>query len=154
AFFEKKIRPVLATQCYSCHSAKVKKPKGGLLLDTRAGLRAGGDSGRAIVPGQPKKSLLIQALHHTDKNLRMPQKEKLSETVIDDFEQWVRMGAPDPRTGGAPIVRAEIDIDKGRQFWAFQPPQRHSPPPVRHATWPLSDTDRFLLAGLEARGLS
>ncbi len=153
AFFEKKIRPVLATRCYSCHSAKSKKPKGGLLLDTKEALRAGGESGRAIVPGQPKKSLLIQALYHAEKGLRMPPSEKLPDPVIADFEQWVRMGAPDPRTGGVPLVRTEIDIEKGRQFWSFQPPRRHAPPQVRNASWPRSDSDRFLLAGMEARGV-
>jgi cytochrome c553 len=153
AFFEKKIRPVLATRCYSCHSAKSKKPKGALLLDTKEALRAGGESGRAIVPGQPKKSLLIQALYHSEKGLRMPPSEKLSDSIIADFEQWVRMGAPDPRTGGVPIVRTEIDLAKGRQFWSFQPPRRRAPPTVRDTRWPRADSDRFLLAGLEARGL-
>src|SRR5262249_6385940 len=131
AFFEKKIRPVLATQCYSCHSAEAKKDRGGLRLDTRQGLLRGGDSGPVLVPGDPEKSLLIRALRHQDKDLRMPPKEKLPDTVVADFEQWVRMGAPDPRGGDAAVARAEVDIEKGRQFWAFGPPRRHSPPPVR-----------------------
>jgi hypothetical protein len=83
----------------------------------------------------------------------MPPKEKLAEAVLGDFEQWVRMGAPDPRAGGAPVVRQGIDLEKGRQFWAFQTPRRHSPPTVRDTTWPRSDVDRFLLARLETRGL-
>ncbi len=152
AFFEKRIRPVLVDKCYSCHSA-TKKPKGGLLLDTREGLRAGGDSGPVLAPGEPKKSLLIQALHHPSKGLGMPPKEKLPEAVIADFEQWVRVGAPDPRSGGAPILRQEIDIEQGRRFWAFQAPRRPSAPLVRDQAWPRSDIDRFLLAQLEARGL-
>ena len=101
AFFEKKIRPVLVDQCYSCHSAEAEKLKGGLALDTRDGLRAGGDSGASIVPGSPDKSLLITALRHTDDDLKMPPKQKLPAAVIADFEQWVAMGAPDPREGAA-----------------------------------------------------
>src|SRR3954467_10952935 len=90
AFFEKKIRPVLVVQCYGCHSAKADKVKGGLRLDTRDGLRTGGDSGPAIVPGQPDRSLLVQALRHADSAPAMP-KEKLPDAVIDDFERWVKM---------------------------------------------------------------
>jgi hypothetical protein len=152
-FFEKKIRPVLVTRCYSCHSADAKALKGGLRLDTREGVRAGGDSGPAVVPGEPNESILIQALHHRENGLRMPPKEKLPEDVIADFERWVRMGAADPRTGGAPVARPEIEIEKGRGFWAFEPPQRHQPPAVHDHAWPRSEVDQFLLAGLEARGL-
>src|SRR5436190_15838221 len=61
-FFEKRIRPILAGHCYECHSAAGKKTKGGLGLDTRDGLRKGGDSGPALVPGTPEKSLLIRAV--------------------------------------------------------------------------------------------
>src|SRR5262249_11746740 len=130
-FFEKNIRPVLATKCYSCHSAEAKSLKGGLRLDTREGLRQGGNSGPILVGGNPKKSLLIKAMRHEEKDLQMPPKEKLPDTVIADFEHWVRIGAPDPRTGGAPVVRAGIDIEKARQFWAFRPPQRQEAPQVR-----------------------
>src|SRR5205807_1570091 len=95
-FFEAKIRPVLVDQCYSCHSAKAEKLKGGLALDTRDGLRAGGDSGASIVPGSPDKSLLVRALRHTDKDLKMPPKEKLPDAGIADLERGVAWGAPDP----------------------------------------------------------
>jgi cytochrome c553 len=152
-FFEKSIRPVLATKCYACHSAEAKKQKGGLRLDTREGLRLGGDSGRAIVPGNPRKSLLIQAISHQDKQLKMPPKEMLPESVIADFEHWVRIGAPDPRVGGEPIVRQGIDIAKGKQFWAFQPPRPTPPPAVKDTAWPRADLDRFVLARLEAKGM-
>ena len=93
-FFEKKIRPVLVEQCYECHSsaAQAKKAlKGGLLLDSKQGLLAGGDSGPALVPGKPKISLLIQALHH-DGEVKMPPKGKLSLQMIADFETWVNLG--------------------------------------------------------------
>src|SRR6188474_2556105 len=95
-FFEAKIRPVLAAECYECHNAK--KTKGGLRLDYRAGWQKGGDTGDAIVPGDPKKSLLIASIKHTDPDLKMPDKSpKLDDAVIADFEKWIGMGAPDPR---------------------------------------------------------
>jgi cytochrome c553 len=154
AFFEKKIRPVLVAECYGCHSAKAEKLKGDLRLDTRDGVRKGGDSGAAIVPGDPAKSLLIQAIKQTDKDLAMPPKKKLSDAVIADFETWVTAGAPDPRgEGKSTAVRGEIDIEKGRQFWAFQPPKKSAPPAVKNVAWAKTDIDRYLLAGMESQGL-
>src|SRR5579884_1414937 len=152
AFFEKKIRPVLADSCFSCHSKESGKSKGGLLLDTRDAVLKGGANGPALVPGEPNKSLLIKALRYHNENLHMPPKGKLPDAVIADFEQWVRMGAPDPRTGGA-VARHDIDIEKGRRFWAFQPPRKHAAPRVRDTAWPRSDVDRFLLAAMEAKGV-
>src|SRR5258708_2474523 len=102
AFFEKNIRPVLASKCYSCHSAKSERVKGGPPLDTRDGPRGGGDNGPAVVPRSLEKSLLIAAIRYTDKDTQMPPQKsggKLSDDVIASFEQWVRMGAPDPRDG-------------------------------------------------------
>jgi hypothetical protein len=125
AFFEKKIRPVLIDKCYSCHSEETKKgPKGGLLLDTREGLRKGGDSGPAVVPGNPKASLLIKALKG-DGAEAMPPKEKLSADVVADFEAWVKAGAADPRAGKAAAKKTEpIDVEAGKRHWAFQPPKK------------------------------
>ena len=155
AFFEKKIRPVLVAKCYECHSsANKKKIRGGLVLDSRAGLRAGGDTGPAIVPGKPAQSLLVKALRHGEARLKMPPREKLSDDVVADFERWVKMGAPDPRDGKAVVARGEIDIEKGRRFWAFQLPTRAAPPAVKKTDWPHGDIDRFLLAAQEARGLA
>jgi hypothetical protein len=151
AFFEKKIRPVLVGQCYACHSEEAKKDKGSLRLDTRDGIRKGGDTGPAVVPGDPKRSLLLTALRQTAE-LKMPPKSKLTDEVVADFEKWIATGAADPRDGAKAVAR-EIDIEKGRQFWAFQPPKKVAPPAVRDAAWPRTDVDRFLLAGLEAKGL-
>ena len=106
-FFEKKIRPVLIERCYSCHSAKAqteKKLEGQLLLDSRAGIRKGGETGPAIVPGDVKKSLLIQAIRH--ESVEMPPKSKLPDNVIADFVKWVEMGAPDPRNAAAVLFRS------------------------------------------------
>ena len=152
AFFEKKVRPVLVEHCYKCHSEKADKLRGGLALDTRAGTRAGGDSGPAVVPGSPERSLLVKAIRSTDQATAMPPKGKLPDHVIADLEAWVKMGAPDPRDG-AKVVRQEIDVVKGREFWSFQPPKKTAAPAVKDAAWPRSDIDRFLLAALEAKGL-
>ena len=100
--FEKTVRPVLVDRCYSCHSAGAEKVKGHLLLDTREGLLKGGDLGPSIVPGDPDRSLLIKALRWTDENLQMPPKKALPKDVVDAFETWVRLGAPDPRGAAAP----------------------------------------------------
>src|SRR4051794_17539733 len=97
-FFESRIRPLLADNCYKCHSQLSEKVKGGLLLDTREGTLKGGETGAAIVPGDPEKSLLIKAVRYTDPDLQMPPKnKKLSEAQIADLVAWVKMGAPDPR---------------------------------------------------------
>ncbi len=154
SFFEKKIRPVLATHCYKCHAADAEKVRGELLLDTREGVRKGGETGPIIVAGNPEKSLLIKALRYKDDKLKMPKKEKLPDEVIADFEQWVKMGAPDPRDGGIKLAKPELDIEKGRKFWAFQPPQKAPPPAVKDSAWPRTEVDRFLLASLEAKGMA
>src|SRR5262245_45525255 len=150
-FFEAKIRPVLVTHCYECHSAEAKKARGRLRLDTRATLLKGGESGPAIVPGKPVDSLLIKALRHD--GLAMPPKSKLPSSVVADFERWIKMGAPDPRDGAAAPARAAVDVEAGKKFWAYRPVQRHAPPAVRDASWPRTDVDRFVLAALEAKDL-
>jgi hypothetical protein len=152
-FFESKIRPVLVKQCYSCHAKNAKKVKGGLLLDSRAAMLAGGENGPAIVPGKPEKSLLISALKHID--YEMPPNVRLPARVIANFEKWVRMGAPDPRKGDRPgVVQKSIDIKKGRQFWAFRPVTNPAAPKVKNISWPRDDIDRFLLAALEKKNLA
>ena len=154
-FFEKKIRPVLVEHCYECHSSSAresKKLKGGLLLDTRNGLRTGGESGPAIVPGQPGKSLLLTALRGNGDAVVMPPKGKLSDAVIADFEKWIQSGAPDPRDEAATSTKV-IQWAEARRFWAFQPPVKHAAPQVKEANWPRNDVDRFILAELEQRGL-
>jgi hypothetical protein len=159
-FFEKNIRPVLAQKCYGCHSKESGKQKGGLSLDTREGIRMGGDSGHAVMPGDPTESMLMNAIRYTDKDMEMPpQKEggKLPDEVIAKFEQWIRMGAPDPRGGDAvamkPIASKNWDIQKAREFWAFQIPKAQTPPAVQDSKWPRSDVDRFILAAQEAAKL-
>ena len=151
-FFENKIRPVLIEHCYSCHSAEAKKNKGGLLLDTREGIRRGGDKGHAVVPGDTEKSLLIKAIRYEDPDLEMPPKKKLPAEVIADLEKWVAAGAIDPREGKAAAV-STIDVVEGRKHWSFQPIAKPAVPEVRDKSWPKTDIDRFILAALEAKGL-
>jgi hypothetical protein len=154
-FFEKSIRPVLVKECYSCHAATAQKIRGGLKLDTREDLRKGGETGPAIIPGDAANSLLIKAIKHAQEELKMPPKKKLDAETIAAFEKWIAMGAPDPRDGSATkVTKVEIDIEKGRKFWAFQPPSKPAVPTVKDTAWPRSDIDRFLLAALEAKGLN
>ncbi|HEU0123996.1 MAG TPA: PSD1 and planctomycete cytochrome C domain-containing protein [Bryobacteraceae bacterium] len=146
-FFESRIRPVLAEKCYGCHSSKLREPKANLQLDTRAGLRKGGDSGPVILPGDPAGSRLLTAISYTDFHLRMPPTGKLPDAAIADFKSWIAGGAPDPRVDGpvAAARKAGIDLDRGRKFWAFQP--------LEGSPWPSGGIDSFLLAKLEAKSL-
>ncbi len=156
AFFEKKIRPVLVNKCYECHSAEADKVKGGLALDTREGLRLGGDSGPAVVPGDLTASLLIEAIRYQNKDSAMPPQKsggKLPDAVIQDFEQWVRMGAPDPRDGAATAVNKQEAWKTAQDWWAWQPPKKSPAPAVQDTAWPRNDVDRFLLSALEQKGL-
>ncbi len=156
-FFEKKIRPILADNCYSCHASTMKSPKGGLVLDTKAGLLKGGVSGAAIVPGKPQQSLLLRAINQRDLNLKMPPGDKLSDAVIADFEQWIAMGAIDPRTDTAALTTSAklsgIDFNKGRQWWAFQPLLEMAAPVVKQTSWGRTKIDSFILAQLEQNRL-
>jgi hypothetical protein len=155
AFFEAKIRPVLVMRCGKCHSSTAEKLRGGLHLDSREGLRRGGDTGPAIVPGQPDESLLIRAIRYRDDELQMPPKGKLPDAVVADFEAWVKMGAPDPRDAPAvATARPSADLGKARAFWSFRPPKKSSPPAVTRSDWPRDEIDRFLLAAIKSRGLA
>jgi uncharacterized protein DUF1553/uncharacterized protein DUF1549/cytochrome c len=155
-FFEKKIRPALAENCYACHSEKSKKPRGGLQLDSIEAMLKGGASGQpAIVPGDPEKSLLIKAIRHTDAKLQMPMGGKLPDQVIKDFEAWVKMGAPAPRGSSTTAASnyPSYNFDEARKFWSFQPLKDHQPPKVKNGAWVKSPIDRFILAKLEEKGL-
>jgi hypothetical protein len=144
--FETSVRPLLVEQCQKCHGEK--KQFAGLRLDSRAAILAGGDAGAAIVPGKPAESLLIRAVRQVDDDLKMPPKSKLTDRQITDLVRWVEMGAPFPvasKSGGA---------SRDPNHWAFQPPSDPSAPAVKNAAWPKSPLDNFILAKLEAAGLS
>ena len=155
-FFERKIRPVLAEQCYGCHSAaavSTGKLKAGLQLDTQEGVKLGGNRGPALIPGKPATSLLLAALRQ-DGKLKMPPTKKLPSSVILDFEKWIAMGAPDPRDGKAAVMLgAAVDIEKGREHWAFKPLRQISPPNVRDRRWIRTGIDRFVRHRQEAVGV-
>ena len=146
-FFREKIRPVLEASCFGCHSASAAKVKGGLLLDSREALLRGGDTGPAVVAGKGGESLLIQAIRHADGMAMPPKKPRLADSVIDDFERWVDMGAPVPGTEAA-----GPRLDDARRHWAFQPVRKANPPEVRDPGWVRTPVDAFVLAKLEGRG--
>lgn len=159
-FFETRIRPVLAQECYECHSESGKR-KGGLLLDSRPGWQEGGDSGPVLVPGDPATSLLIQSIRHAHADLQMPKNgAKLDEAILADFERWVREGAPDPRDHAPTPEQLRQDTDwnavlqRRKQWWCFQPLQVQ--PPARPLT-PVelaAEIDRQLEAAIAAAGLT
>jgi len=149
-FFERQIRPLLATKCYQCHSQESKKSKGGLLLDSPEGLRKGGDSGELFVTGDPDKSLLIKAVRYQDEDLRMPPDGKrLTDAQIADLEEWVKRGAPLPRVD----IREDKIKASARTHWAFQPVRQPAIPVVKNQPWVKSPVDAFILAKLEAAGM-
>ncbi|MCH2202517.1 MAG: PSD1 and planctomycete cytochrome C domain-containing protein [Fuerstiella sp.] len=156
AFFETHIRPVLIENCYQCHSNEALnagKLQGKLLLDSRDAIRLGGDSGPAVVPGDPNSSILISAIKHD--SLEMPPKSRLPQEVIDNFVKWVAMGAPDPRNSEIPVQsKPDIDIVAGRTFWSFQPLQHTHTPDVVNTSWTRTEIDRFILAKLEAEEIT
>ena len=152
-FFENKIRPVLARECYGCHSTRAQV-KGGLWLDTKVGTRNGGDSGAGVVPGELEESSVWGAINHDD--FRMPPGKKLSKNEIADFKQWIEMGAPDPRVKKISKVNSKIteeDIAEGKQFWSFKNPRNPDLPEIENTAWPKNDIDHFILSELEQRGL-
>lgn len=152
AYFEQHIRPLLISHCYECHG--VKKQKGGLRLDSQAAMLRGGDNGAVLVTGKPEESLMIRAVSYQDPNLKMPPKQKLSPHLVDRLREWIKLGAPDPRTDGEVVVaKAGIDIEAGRKFWSFQPLIKPAVPQPRNSTWGRSEIDAFILARLEASGL-
>jgi Protein of unknown function (DUF1549)/Protein of unknown function (DUF1553)/Planctomycete cytochrome C len=161
-WFENKIRPVLVERCYKCHSSQSDKLKGGLLLDSRAGMLKGGESGQpAIVPGDAERSRLIEAIRYKNEDLQMPppKQGKLSEEQIAHFVAWVNMGAPDPRTNQtsnpAPplIANANTRSIIQKRHWAFQLPREPALPNVKLKSWPKTPLDYFILARLEEKGL-
>jgi hypothetical protein len=156
-FFEKKIRPLLIEHCLKCHSSSTgEKLKGGLALDTRDGVLKGGDNGPALVPGQPDRSLLIKAVRYADENLQMPPKnKKLAAAQIADLEEWIRLGAPDPRTGAKAVSGPALsDPAKVRDHWAFKPVKKPAVPTVKNTARVWTPVDAFVLAKLEAQGLT
>jgi cytochrome c553 len=152
-FFEKRVRPVLVEHCHKCHGPK--DTKGGLRLDSRAAMMRGGDTGPAIIPGEPSDSLLIDAVRYDPDGYQMPPTGKLPDDAIAALTEWVRQGAVWP--GGDESVAGgpqEFDLAARAQHWSFQPVQAVTPPDVQRADWCRNPVDRFVLSKLEAAGLS
>jgi mono/diheme cytochrome c family protein len=146
AFFEQRIRPLLAEKCYSCHSARAEKLKGGLRLDTRTGLAKGGEGGSVLVPGQPEQSRLIAAVRRSDPDTAMPPKAEhsLTKDQVADLVAWVQAGAIDPRSDELPA-----GTSSSSRHWAFQPVASVTPPEGSDA----NPIDRFVRAKLRANRL-
>src|SRR5215475_9334273 len=153
-FFESKVRPIFSENCYKCHSGATGAPKAGLELDWKGGWEKGGTDGPAIVPGNPDKSLLIQAVRYTDSSLQMPPTAMLSADQIDDLVSWVRMGAPDPRTARPSTNAASYGGANKKDHWAFKPVSNPKPPAVKDSAWVKNDIDRFVLSKLESEGMN
>ena len=156
AFFESRIRPVLVEHCYSCHSTKAKKLKAELYLDNREAALKGGESGVIIKPGDVDGSLLIRAMRYKEESLEMPPKAKLPDKVVADFEKWVKMGAPWPKTGDAVIATGigGFDFEKfRREHWSFRPVKKPDLPLVANPKWTQRPIDYFVLSRLNEAGM-
>ena len=150
-WFETNIRPILATKCYSCHAERDDKDEGGLTLDTRQGWEKGGDHGPAIVPKDADASLIIRAVRYSDPDLQMPPDKKLSDRQIKLLEQWVTLGAFDPRKDVQPKSKNDsVDPIAGRSHWAFKPLSLASLSSLKNTSsvadrnWIRSPIDRFV----------
>ena len=157
SFSRRRFAPCLSSIAMNAMPSSAKKMRGGLLLDSRDGVRKGGDSGPAIVPGDPDKSLLIKAVRYTDPEMKMPKKGKLPAALIADLEAWVKMGRPDPRDRATTLKAAkswdEI-VRERRTWWSLQPVKQPSVPKPKNADW-SKRSDRSLLArGMEEKGLT
>ncbi len=142
-FFERQVRPILVDNCQKCHGDK--KQEGDLRLDARETLLVGGLSGAAITPGEPNKSLLIAAVRH-EGDIKMPPKSKLTDAQIETLSQWVKIGAPWPKTSVVAPTQ-----DAARSHWAFQPVVDPAVP--EHAAGD-SPIDAFIDARLTKAGLT
>ena len=155
AFFEKNVRPVLVSRCYGCHSAETK-PAGFLRVDDRNGLLRGGDSGPAVVPGDPDNSLIIKRITHADPKKRMPKEGGLvTEAELANIRAWIKDGAAWPREVIPSFIgRARPSYEKIKAtHWSLQPVKETKAPAVRNRAWASSDVDRFILAKLEEKNL-
>ncbi len=153
--FESKVRPVLVENCYACHSADAPSVFANLRLDSRSGLLRGGDSGPAVVPGDPASSLLLRAVRGEAMTL-MPPTGRLNPAQIDDLAAWVAHGAPWPADDAPelPDPSEAFDLDRRRrEHWAWRPVRPGRLPAVSDERWPRSGIDRFILARLEEEGL-
>ena len=152
-FFETKVRPILAGTCQKCHAGE--NHKGGLRLDSRESLLKGGESGVAIVPGNPAASPMIDAVNY--RGLEMPPTGKLNPRQIAALAEWVQMGAPWPKEAPSSSASRRSDFtitDEDRHYWAYQPVGKPAIPKVSRPDWVANPIDAFVLAQLEEKGLA
>ncbi|MCE9527564.1 MAG: PSD1 and planctomycete cytochrome C domain-containing protein [Planctomycetales bacterium] len=159
-FFEKQVRPILVSRCFDCHSGKLadgaKEPKGNLRLDSLEAAKKGGDTGPAVVPGNLKESLLVDAINY-GQLYQMPPKTKLPAEEIATLTKWVEMGAPWPKGAGESVAAGDKTFDLAKRkadHWCWQPVKKVAPPVVRSEAWPRQPLDRFILAKLEEKGIT
>jgi mono/diheme cytochrome c family protein len=148
-FYEANIRPLLVNNCLECHG---EDKQGGLQLDSRAAMLAGTDQGPSIVPGKPEQSRLIAAVSYKHE-IKMPPEGKLPDEEVAKLEAWIRMGAPAPE-GDLPVPEPSHREAAAKSHWAFQPVVKPPVPAVRQTDWPQTPLDNFILARLEAEGLT
>jgi hypothetical protein len=152
--FEKTVRPLLVEHCYKCHSAESKKVKGGLRVDGRKHLLDGGDGGPAVVPGDPAKSKLIEAVKYTNNDLLMPPKGKLPADAIAALEAWVKDGAPWPNDTATAAKKDDFDLARRKaEHWAWKPLRQFQVPGSKFQVKDTKPVDAFILARLEKAGL-
>jgi Protein of unknown function (DUF1553)/Protein of unknown function (DUF1549)/Planctomycete cytochrome C len=154
-YFETAVRPLLSDQCFSCHSQKAGKTKGGLRADSRQTLLTGGETGPALVPGHPEASLMIKAVSYQDADLQMPPKKRLAPVQVAILSEWIARGAPWPAETAVSVGKAPAKVisSSDADHWAWSPLRAYDPPAVAAAGWVRSPIDRFVLARLEAQGL-
>src|SRR6187401_3146044 len=154
-FFETKIRPLLADNCYECHGTK--KQKSDLRLDNLPFILQGGQGGPAVVPGDVESSRLILAVSYEDSDLQMPPDGKLDDAQIADLKKWIEMGAPWPEkeAKSARIKKAGEFSQEDRSWWAFQPVKKPTPPEIRNPKSEIRNpVDQFVATKLETEGLN
>lgn len=159
AFFEKHIRPILVTHCYECHSEQAGEQQGGLLLDRSSGWLKGGNTQKAVVPGEVDASLLLTAVAYEDEDLQMPPDGKLDESSIRLLIEWVRRGAPAPANDLSESEFSRLGdqdwlFEQAEKHWAFQPVTDVKPPQVENAFWNRHAVDQFVFARLAANNMS
>jgi len=155
-FYQQQVLPILSDNCYKCHSHEAEKIKANFVLDSREGLLEGGESGPAIVPGDPDKSLLMKAVRHESEDLRMPPKKKLADEQIAILSSWIKMGAPYRTTNTTTITRTRGKkiTENDRRWWTYQPVNKVEVPATPDKGWSHNPVDRFVFAKLSAAGLS
>ncbi|MGV3484342.1 MAG: DUF1549 domain-containing protein, partial [Planctomycetaceae bacterium] len=146
-YFEQHVRPLLASKCVKCHG--VDKQEGGLRLDSRDAMLSGGDSGPALVPGEPAESLIVEAVQY--ESLEMPPNKKLPDAEISHLVGWIQAGAKWPEHGGVVREAAAAISEEDRQWWAFQPLTKPAVPDDPRDEWSQSEIDRFIHQRLDAK---